>query len=282
MTVEAKPTPAAPLLSPLTIRILSGGALLLAMIGLLLLQRPGVYLLIVVVGGLALWEFRSLSDRMGFRAPSWLIFPLGAYLAFSGTVLKAVDLELVLSLALVGGLAMFLFLPERRGGLGRWAMGLAGAMYIGMPFNYYLLIYSGAPRHAFAWLLFVILSVVVSDAAALLVGRRLGRTPFFPNISPNKTLEGALAGVLLPVPVMLIGAFTGLEIAAIHAVALGLLIGLSAEAGDLVESQMKRVADVKDSSRLIPGHGGVLDRIDSVLFPPILVYLYCSLTGLLT
>jgi phosphatidate cytidylyltransferase len=62
----------------------------------------------------------------------------------------------------------------------------------------------------------------------------------------------------------------------VHAVVIGVLIGVSAEIGDLVESQMKRIADVKDSSHLIPGHGGVLDRLDSILFPPILVFFYVT------
>jgi phosphatidate cytidylyltransferase len=267
--------------SPLMIRILSGGGILLAFLALVLIGRWGIWALVVVVGGLALWEFVGLSDRMGFRAPAWLIFPLGAYFAFSGTLLQRVDLELVLSLALVCGLAVFLFLPERRGGLGRWALGLAGAIYVGMPFNYYLLLYSSAHRAGTGWLLFTILAAVVSDVAALLVGRAIGRTPFFHNISPRKTLEGAIAGVVLSVLVMLLGSVAGLEISPLHAVMLGLLIGVSAEAGDLVESQMKRVAGVKDSSNLIPGHGGVLDRIDSLLFPPILVFVYAHLLGLL-
>ncbi len=269
-------------LTPLMVRILSGGAILLGAIGLLLLRQPGIWVIATIVGGLALWEFRQLSDRMGFRAPSWLIFPLGAYFTFSGTVLRDVDLPLILSIALVGGLAVFLFLPERRGGLGRWALGLGGAIYIGMPLNYYLRLYDSAPRHGFAWLLFVILAVVVSDTAALLVGRSLGRTPWFQNISPQKTLEGAIAGVVFCVPVMVIGGLVGLQVSPLHAALLGLLVGVSAELGDLVESQMKRVAGVKDSSGLIPGHGGVLDRLDSLLFPPIVVYVYAHIFRLLS
>ena len=281
MTVEVARARRGLRLSPLTVRILAGGALLLVVMGLILAGLPGIWTLVVVVGGLALWEFRQLSDRMGFRAPSWLIFPLGAYFAFSGTVLHEVDPQLVLSIALVGGLAAFLFIPGRREGLGRWALGMAGAIYIGMPFNYYLLIDHDAPHHALGWLLFIVLAVVVSDAAALLVGSRIGRTPFFQTISPHKTLEGALAGIILAIPVMLIGAVVALDIPLWAAALLGLAIGFSAEAGDLVESQMKRVAGVKDSSHLIPGHGGVLDRIDSILFPPIVVYLLASALHLL-
>jgi phosphatidate cytidylyltransferase len=124
------------------------------------------------------------------------------------------------------------------------------------------------------WALFVIFAVVANDAAALLVGSRIGRHPFFPTISPRKTVEGAIAGVVGSVVVMLIGVSAILGLAPIHAIALGVLVGVSGQVGDLVESQMKRIAEVKDSSHLIPGHGGVLDRLDSILFPPILVYFY--------
>jgi len=268
--------------SPLTVRILAGGALLLAVMGLVLAGLAGLWLLVLVIGSLALWEFRGLSDKMGFRAPSWLIFPLGLYFAFSGTVLRGIDVQLVLSIALVAGLAVFLFIPGGREGLGRWALGLAGAIYIGMPFNYYLQLYAASPHHGRGWVLFTIFTVVVSDASALLVGGAIGRTPFFKTISPHKTLEGAIAGVVFCIPAMLIGAITLLQIPLWPAALIGLAIGLSAEAGDLVESQMKRVAGVKDSSNLIPGHGGVLDRIDSVLFPPIVVYVLATLLHVLS
>ncbi|TMD40936.1 MAG: hypothetical protein E6I81_08365 [Chloroflexi bacterium] len=267
--------------SPLMVRILSGAVILAAVIGLVFAGLYGVYALVLILGGLALWEFNGLSEGMGSRAPAWLLFPLGAFFAFSGTVLKGVDVTLVLALALVGGLAAFLFVPGRRQGLSRWAMGVAGALYIGMPFNFYLLLYTSKPN-GLVWTLFTIFAVIASDAAALLVGSRIGRHPFFVAISPNKTVEGAIAGVVGAVVVMVVGVSGVLGISPIHALVLGVLVGVSAAIGDLVESQMKRLADVKDSSRLIPGHGGVLDRLDSILFPPILVYLYVTLFHLLT
>jgi phosphatidate cytidylyltransferase len=269
-------------LDPLAIRVLSGVLLAAVVGGLLATGRPGVYVMVLVIGGLAVWEFRGLSDRMGYRAPSWLLYPLGLVFAFSGTVLSAVPLELVLSIALIAGLSVFLVLPGRREGLGRWAMGLAGAVYIGLPFNYYLRLFDEAHRApGIAWVLMVVLTVVVSDASALLAGMWLGRHPFFPAISPKKTVEGALAGLLCSVSVMVVGGMLLLGLPIWHAAVLGLLIGVTAQAGDLVESQMKRLARVKDSSNLIPGHGGVLDRLDSALFPPIVVFLYASYLHLL-
>jgi phosphatidate cytidylyltransferase len=266
--------------SPLMVRILSAAVFLgLVLIGVYA-GIYGVYALVLILGGLALWEFLGLSDGMGSRAPAWLLFPLGGFFAFSGTVLKQIDVTLVLALALVGGLAGFLVVPGRRQGLGRWAMGLAGALYIGMPFNFYLRLYTSKP-HGLVWTLFTILAVVANDAAALLVGSRIGRHPFFATISPHKTVEGAVAGVVASVITMLIGASVIIGLSPVHAIAIGVLVGGSALVGDLVESQMKRIAEVKDSSHLIPGHGGVLDRLDSILFPPILVYFYLSMFQLI-
>jgi len=269
-------------LSPLTVRVLSGGLLLGATVALLAIGLYGIYAIAVVAGGVALWEFRQLSDRWGFRAPGWLLYPLGLYFAFSGTILKALPLDLVLAIALVAGLSVFLVLPGPREGIARWAMGLGGALYIGLPFNYYLLIYRGAHgAPGLAWLLLIVVTVVVSDAVALLIGQRLGRRGFFPAISPKKTVEGAMAGLLCSVPVMLVGGVLLLHLHPLHSALIGLLIGLTAQIGDLVESQMKRLAGVKDSSRVIPGHGGILDRMDSAMFPPIVVFLYTHYLGLL-
>jgi phosphatidate cytidylyltransferase len=281
MTTTRNPTGLSFKPSPLMVRILSAFVFIGIVVGAIFSGDYGVYALVVLLAGLALWEFRGLSDGMGYRAPLWLLFPLGAFFAFSGTVLKRVDLAVVLSLALVAGLGAFLVVPGRRQGLGRWAMGMAGALYIGMPFNYYLLLYT-TPPHGLVWTVFTVFAVIASDAAALLVGSRIGRHPFFVTISPHKTVEGAVAGVVAAVVVMFVGVSVVLGISPLHAIVLGVLVGLSAIMGDLVESQMKRIAEVKDSSNLVPGHGGVLDRLDSILFPPILVYFYVSMFGLLT
>jgi phosphatidate cytidylyltransferase len=280
MKTESRLIPADWRPSPLLVRILSAFVILAVVIGAIYAGAYGAYALAALLAGLALWEFRGLSEGMGSRAPGWLLFPLGAFFVFSGTLLKQVDVNLVLALALVGGLAAFLVVPGRRQGLGRWAMGMAGALYIGMPFNYYLRLYT-SPSDGMEWVLFIIFAIVANDALALLVGSRIGRHPFFPTISPRKTVEGAIAGVAGSVIVMLVGVSAIIGLAPLHAIALGILVGVSAQVGDLVESQMKRIAEVKDSSNLIPGHGGVLDRLDSILFPPILVYFYLTMFHLL-
>jgi len=117
--------------------------------------------------------------------------------------------------------------------------------------------------------------VAIVPTAAMVAGMRIGRHPFFPKISPRKTVEGAVAELLatslffgLAGPVLNIG-FP-------HSVILGALIGIFAEIGDLVESQIKRSAGVKDASHLIPGHGGVLDRTDSLLLVGVVVYYYVT------
>src|SRR5438309_8329820 len=221
--------------SPLMIRILSAFVFIAVVIAGAFLGSVGVYALVVLLGGFALWEFRGLSDKMGSRAPGWLLFPLGAFFVFSGTLLKQVDVAVVLSLALVAGLGAFLVVPGRRQGLGRWAMGLAGALYIGMPFNYYLLLYTSKP-HGLIWTAFTIFAVIACDAAALLVGSRIGRHPFFTAISPRKTVEGAVAGVVASVIVMLIGMSAVIGLSLWHAIFVGVVVGLSAEMADWVDA----------------------------------------------
>jgi phosphatidate cytidylyltransferase len=128
----------------------------------------------------------------------------------------------------------------------------------------------GAER---GWILLLIFAVWSFDTGAYLVGKNYGRTKFLTHISPSKTVEGVLGGVLattIVVGVML----WALGQNPVHALALGPLAALAAQAGDLAESVLKRAAGAKDSGTLIPGHGGILDRVDSFVFAAPVVTLY--------
>jgi phosphatidate cytidylyltransferase len=125
------------------------------------------------------------------------------------------------------------------------------------------------------WVYLALFSTFAVDTSAYFTGRALGRHPLAPAISPKKTVEGFIGGYAGGfAAVLLLNYFLGLRIDAWQAVLLGLLLPVAATVGDLVESGMKRSMHIKDASELIPGHGGILDRLDSVLFTFTLVYLF--------
>lgn len=124
----------------------------------------------------------------------------------------------------------------------------------------------------------VLLTIMVSDTAQYYTGRALGRRPLAPRISPKKTVEGAVGGFVFGTLLfVLVGAWWAPQLAAPPRIGLGLAIVALGIAGDLFESFLKRRAGVKDSSALIPGHGGVLDRIDALLFAAPVYYLALKL-----
>lgn len=162
-----------------------------------------------------------------------------------------------------------------------------GIIYIGLAFSYFLLlrfIESPIPFDTpfgtiAAGVLFLGLSFFgtwANDTFAFFVGSSLGRRKLCPAVSPGKTVEGALGGLLGSILLaILFGQILHLKI--VHSVMLGLLIGVAAPLGDLAESILKRYTGVKDSGKLLPGHGGVLDRFDSVMFTVPVVYYYLHL-----
>ena len=123
------------------------------------------------------------------------------------------------------------------------------------------------------WVFLALATTFASDTTAFFVGRALGRHKLAPAISPGKTWEGAIAGVIAAIIVSLF--FTRLlPISYVQALTLGLLVSIFGQLGDLVESLLKRNMGVKDSGKLFPGHGGALDRLDSVVFASVVVYYY--------
>ncbi len=152
-----------------------------------------------------------------------------------------------------------------------WALTLAGALYVGWLASHFISL-RDLPQ-GMGWTALTLLSTWACDTGAYSVGMAFGRHPFFPHISPHKTWEGAIGGWGSGVAVAaLVGYLIGVGVG--HGLLLGVVIALAATFGDLAESLLKRQVGVKDSGRLIPGHGGMLDRIDSLLFSVVVVYYY--------
>ena len=172
----------------------------------------------------------------------------------------------------------FIFSPQPRHAVEGWLWGVATALYFGALAGHFVLLRELEDGRD--WLFFALITVWVADTGAYAVGRWVGSHKLAPAISPGKTIEGALGQVLTGViAVFAIDAILGLDLALEHRIALGLLLPAVALAGDLAESAIKRALDIKDSSAIVPGHGGIADRLDSLLFAVPVLYYYLSFTA---
>lgn len=164
-----------------------------------------------------------------------------------------------------------------------WSWTFAGILYVGWLLGY--LVSLRGMEDGRSWVFFALFCTFGSDTAAFFIGKAIGKHKLAPSISPGKTWEGAFGGLLGSVGVSLIFLLsTPLSLASKlewwQAVILGLLVSIFGQIGDLVESLLKRNAGVKDSGSLLPGHGGVLDRIDSIIFAVVIVYYWIICTNL--
>lgn len=156
---------------------------------------------------------------------------------------------------------------------------LLGVLYLGLLPAFWGLI--AELRHGQAWLLLVLGATFGADTGAYLIGKRWGRHKLAPRVSPGKTLEGFVGGWVFSLAACVIWKFLAYRnVSLFDCAALGTLIGFVGPLGDLSESMIKRSLHVKDSGQLIPGHGGMLDRIDALLFTGPVAYYYVVLTGL--
>jgi phosphatidate cytidylyltransferase len=235
----------------------------------------------LVVAGItlgSLWELAGLSARKG----QTLIFPVAAVAVFAYIVLAALGLQhryetLILGFTVIASLA-FSLVGKRQGYFERSAFTVFGVLYIGWLGSYFLVV-RNLPHVGAAYTICAIVTIAFTDIFAMYVGTTIGRTPLT-SISPKKTWEGAGGGLLAST---LLGACAGL-IPALHVpwwdgLFIGAVTSLAAQAGDLVESALKRDARVKDAGNFIAGHGGILDRFDSYIFGGIAFYAALFVTG---
>ncbi len=154
--------------------------------------------------------------------------------------------------------------------VGRMAVTGFGVLWVAVGFAYLLLL--RALEHGMALTILVMACTMLSDTFAYFVGRAMGRHRMAPRISPNKSVEGAIGGLAGAVVAALVVKIYSPWLPAMEAVILGLIIGVVGQWGDLFESAFKRDFRVKDSGRILPGHGGILDRFDSILFAGFVAY----------
>ncbi len=275
-------------------RAISAAIFVPVLIVALLLGGPWLALLILVAAGLASLEAMRLLLAAGYP----VLVGLGVVLTVAIVADAAVPVDLVGSAAILIAVAVILAAVgafsrlDPKEGLACWVATVFGGVYVGM-LGFVLRLGHGAPAvpagaplagildGARAWVIVLVLTVWAYDTGAYLIGKtfgerfgqRTGLTKFLTHLSPSKTYAGLFGGLAAATLVLAIGMWAAGG-TPWHALLIGPLVGLAAQAGDLAELMLKRAAGMKDSSQLIPGHGGVLDRVDSFLFAAPVLTLY--------
>jgi phosphatidate cytidylyltransferase len=185
-------------------------------------------------------------------------------------------MSIVVTIVTISTIALFIkeiIWPKINNSIVNIASTFFGTLYVGWIFSYFILLRDLSAKGGYIY--FFIVVIWVNDIFAYLLGSKFGKAHFAPLLSPRKTVEGALGGLTACVIVSVaFSFFSGINI--FHAVILGMLLSLFAQIGELAESLIKRDCGVKDSSSLVPGHGGVLDRMDSFILSAPVMYYYMT------
>ena len=241
---------------------------------------PWFTILVALWGGAAVFEFYRMSGTAkltplaGFGIAWGVLFIISPHFDYESAV------PLMLASGVFISLLIMLLGPAQERSFHRWAWTMAGMLYVGWLLSHLVAMWrltDGGEWVGRDWVFLTLFAVFASDTAAFFAGRAWGKRRLAPNISPGKTWEGAIAGLIGAIGASLI-LVTILDIPVNYgqAVLVGCLISVFGQLGDLVESLFKRNTGVKDSGRLMPGHGGLLDRLDSIIFAGVVVYYYVS------
>jgi len=262
-----------------TRRVIVGLALAIVGIGSVFWLPAFVVLCTAIALG-CLWEFAQLSARKG----PWLEIPVAAVAIVLYCTLTAMGLihryeGVLLAATVIVALLTGLF-ASSDGAFARSGYTLLAVLYIGKLTTYFVAIRL-IPGIGSAATVMAIVLIALTDIFAMLIGTRFGRTPLSP-ISPRKTVEGSAGGLAVAVLAGIAIAITPwLHLLWWQGALIGAITSLAAQAGDLVESALKRDARVKDAGSLIGGHGGVLDRFDSYIFGGIAFYFALYVAGVI-
>ena len=231
---------------------------------------------ICAVAAVALFEFfeMALPDHPVERG-----LGVGGGILVAAAVVSAQPQILGAGLALVVILGLVLPLVRTTDPLGatqRLGLSLLGVLYFGFLTGHIVLLRAG--DDGWRWVLFTVFTAMGSDSGGYFAGRAFGRHKLAPTVSPSKTVEGGIGAIAGAMVIAVLGKLIILPVLGLReAMALGAAVSVLAQLGDLCESALKRAFGAKDSGWIIPGHGGILDRLDSLLFPIVFAYYYAAL-----
>lgn len=255
------------------LRIISAAVLLPLVIIMLYLGGWWLFALLGLVLSIASWEYAELLKLIDLK-PWYVALFLTCWLFLLDATFPDHSLLLpgLVLVVLIGSFwVLAKFSRGQQNSIQRWALTIAGGVYLGLLGSHFLRL--RALDNGFQWCLVACGSTWIADSAAFWVGRAMGKNKLAPTISPGKTWEGYLGGILFGTPLAAVLAWA-LKLDPMHGAVVGLLVAAISPIGDLLVSMIKRQAGSKDSGKLIPGHGGFLDRIDSLLISVTLATYY--------
>lgn len=237
-------------------------AILLPLLYLYIMRLPSIYFfcLILSISTIALWEFYSMYGVKGFMKVTGLLLGLVIPMAF---YLVREDFLTILILTIILVFVIRLFAKKDPSSSLRDSGNIIiPLLYIPCLLNFQLLLREASPE----WIIFLYGAVWASDSFAFYIGKTFGKRRLYEEISPNKTVAGAIGSLIGGMAASYLFSIFLVDMEIKKVILTGIIVGVSAVIGDLIESMFKRDAGVKDSSNIIPGHGGILDKIDGSLF----------------
>ncbi len=256
-------------------RSITGAIYVVLLLGAVFLSSHAFDFLFMAFGLGCLYEYKRLVKLRGY-------YIFVAYLAlwwfYIHLVQGGIALHILLGLTLAVDLALLVFLfskrPIRFNGFQKFVMAV---FYIGGGFIFLTMIPYTEPAFAKILIMGVFVLIWVNDTFAFLVGRTLGRTKLYPSVSPKKTIEGSLGGLIFAWVAAFVLSHCDRTLDMAQWMTLATVIVVTGSLGDLLESKFKRLAGVKDSGAILPGHGGIWDRLDSLVYASPFAYLTLNL-----
>ena len=255
-------------------RSLSGIIYVLIFISAILLSKESYIVLVTICGFLCIWEFTKMISLKNYAAYIFYAFVL--FLMIQRQDSYATLLVLVVTLLSSLFLVYQLFAKKQiTFSNDRSKLGVTIRYVI---FSMCFLVLLPFHKNSFhPYLMISILSIIwINDSFAFLVGKNFGSRKLFPSVSPRKTVEGFLGGLTFSLLAAFLISKLNFDFSVLNWLIIGLIVSVVGTIGDLVESKFKRQAKIKDSGTIMPGHGGILDRLDSLLFAAPFVYLYIN------